>query len=434
MKPADEQFEYLKKGCVEIIQEDELRAKLARSIKEKKPLKVKVGFDPTAPDIHLGHTVILRKMKHFQDMGHDVVFLVGDFTGLIGDPSGRSATRPTMTREEIANNAETYKAQIFKILDSKKTIIDFNSRWLGALTSYQFIELSAKYTVARILERDDFTKRLKAGLPISLHEILYPLCQGYDSVALRADVEMGGTDQKFNLLVAREIQREYGQEPQVIITTPLLEGLDGVEKMSKSLGNYVGITEPVKEIFGKIMSISDPLMFKYYELLTDVPLSQIERWKKEAAENKLNPRDLKVNLAKSIIIDFWGKSEAEKAAEEFDRVHKNREIPNEDNIIKIVILTKSAKTKISTQPLKINVSDSIQISDTSEIDIIDILVNNELCPSRGEAKRLIRQGGVHLDGARIDDIALKLELKPGKEYIMKIGKRRFYKLIPKEMK
>jgi tyrosyl-tRNA synthetase len=434
MKPADEQFEYLKKGCVEIIQEDELRAKLARSIKEKKPLKVKVGFDPTAPDIHLGHTVILRKMKHFQDMGHDVVFLVGDFTGLIGDPSGRSATRPTMTREEIANNAETYKAQIFKILDSKKTIIDFNSRWLGALTSYQFIELSAKYTVARILERDDFTKRLKAGLPISLHEILYPLCQGYDSVALRADVEMGGTDQKFNLLVAREIQREYGQEPQVIITTPLLEGLDGVEKMSKSLGNYVGITEPVKEIFGKIMSISDPLMFKYYELLTDVPPSQIERWKKEAAENKLNPRDLKVNLAKSIIIDFWGKSEAEKAAEEFDRVHKNREIPNEDNIIKIVILTKSAKTKISTQPLKINVSDSIQISDTSEIDIIDILVNNELCPSRGEAKRLIRQGGVHLDGARIDDIALKLELKPGKEYIMKIGKRRFYKLIPKEMK
>jgi len=434
MKPADEQFEYLKKGCVEIIQEDELKAKLARSVKEKKPLKVKVGFDPTAPDIHLGHTVILRKMKHFQDLGHDVVFLIGDFTGLIGDPSGRSATRPTMTREEIAKNAETYKAQIFKILDSKKTIIDFNSRWLGVLTSYQFLELSAKYTVARILERDDFTKRLKNRLPISLHEILYPLCQGYDSVALRADVEMGGTDQKFNLLVAREIQREYGQEPQVIITTPLLEGLDGVEKMSKSLGNYVGINEQPKEIFGKIMSISDPLMFKYYALLTDIPIGQIARCKKEAAESKVNPRDLKVNLAKSIVADFWGKAEAEKAAEEFDRVHKNREIPNEDNIIKIVIPTKSAKTKISTQPLKINVSDAIQISDTSEIDIIDILVNNELCPSRGEAKRLIRQGGVHLDGTRIDDIALKLELKPGKEYIMKIGKRRFYKLIPKEMK
>jgi tyrosyl-tRNA synthetase len=432
MKPADEQFEYLKKGCVEIIQENELRAKLARSIKEKKPLKVKVGFDPTAPDIHLGHTVILRKMKHFQDLGHDVVFLIGDFTGLIGDPSGRSATRPTMTREEIARNAETYKAQIFKILDSKKTIIDFNSRWLGTLTTYQFIELSAKYTVARILERDDFTKRLKAGLPISLHEILYPLCQGYDSVAMRADVEMGGTDQKFNLLVAREIQREYGQEPQVIITTPLLEGLDGVEKMSKSLGNYVGITEPAKEIFGKIMSVSDPLMFKYYELLTDIPLSQIERWKKEAAENKVNPRDLKVNLAKSIITDFWGKPEAEKAAEEFDRVHKNREIPNEDNITKIVIPTKSVKMKISTKPVKINVSDSIP--DTNEIDIVDLLVNNDICPSRAEAKRLIRQGGVYLDGARIEDIALKLELKPGKDYIMKIGKRRFYKLIPKEMK
>jgi len=434
MKSSDEQFEYLKKGCVEIIQEDELKAKLARSIKDKKPLLVKVGFDPTAPDIHLGHTVILRKMKHFQDMGHDVVFLIGDFTGFIGDPSGRSATRPTLTREEIAKNAATYKAQIFKILDRQKTIIDFNSRWLGALTSYEFIELSAKYTVARILERDDFTKRLKAGLPISLHEILYPLCQGYDSVAMRADVEMGGTDQKFNLLVARDIQREYGQEPQVIITTPLLEGLDGVEKMSKSLGNYVGINEPAKEIFGKIMSISDPLMFKYYELLTDVPQAQIERWKKEAVENKVNPRDLKVSLAKTIIADFWGRAEAEKAAEEFDRVHKNRETPSEDNIINITIPIMSTKTKISTQPVKINVSDSIQISDTSEIDIIDILVNNELCPSRGEAKRLIRQGGVYLDGARIDDIALKLELKPGKEYIMKIGKRRFFKLIPKEIK
>lgn len=431
MKPVDEQFEYLKKGCVEIIQEDELKAKLARSIKEKKPLKVKVGFDPTAPDIHLGHTVILRKMKHFQDFGHDVVFLIGDFTGLIGDPSGRSATRPTMTREEIARNAETYKAQIFKILDSKKTIIDFNSRWLGALTTYQFIELSAKYTVARILERDDFTKRLKAGLPISLHEILYPLCQGYDSVAMRADVEMGGTDQKFNLLVAREIQREYGQEPQVIITTPLLEGLDGVEKMSKSLGNYIGITEPAKEIFGKIMSVSDPLMFKYYELLTDIHLSQIERWKKEAAENKVNPRDLKVNLAKSIITDFWGKPEAEKAAEEFDRVHKNREIPNEENITVVPI---PVEIKISTQPVKISVSDSAPVSDTSKINIIDLMVESKICGSRAEAKRLIRQGGVYLDGTRIEDIALKLERKPGKEYIMKIGKRRFFKLIPQEKK
>jgi tyrosyl-tRNA synthetase len=423
MKPVDEQFEYLKKGCVEIIQEDELRAKLARSIKEKKPLLVKVGFDPTAPDIHLGHTVILRKMKHFQDLGHDVVFLIGDFTGLIGDPSGRSATRPTMTREEILKNAETYKAQIFKILDREKTIIKFNSSWLGALTSYQFIELSAKYTVARILERDDFTKRLRAGLPISLHEILYPLCQGYDSVAMRADVEMGGTDQKFNLLVAREIQREYGQEPQVIITTPLLEGLDGVEKMSKSLGNYVGITEPAQEIFGKIMSVSDPLMFKYYELLTDVPQGQIERWKKEADEKKVNPRDLKVNLAKSIISDFRGKAEADKAAEEFDRIFKDKENPEEIE-----------PKFIMPEDLAISGSDGIYVGDKAGIDIIDLLVKYDMCPSRGEAKRLIRQGGVYLDGSRIEDIARKLELQPGKEYVLKIGKRRFFKLISKKIK
>nr|MBC8358283.1 tyrosine--tRNA ligase [Candidatus Aminicenantes bacterium] len=266
MKAVEKQFEYLKKGCVEIIQENELKAKLARSIKEKKPLKVKAGFDPTAPDIHLGHIVLLRKMKHFQDLGHDVIFLIGDFTGLIGDPSGRSATRPPMTREEINNNAETYKTQIFKILDSKKTIIDFNSRWLEKLTSLDIINLCAKYTVARILERDDFSNRLKKGHPISAHEILYPLMQAYDSVALKADVELGGTDQKFNLLVGRDIQREYQQKPQVIITMPLLEGLDGVEKMSKTLNNYVGITEPPDEIFGKIMSVSDPLMFRYYEL------------------------------------------------------------------------------------------------------------------------------------------------------------------------
>jgi len=408
MKPADEQFEYLKKGCVEIIQEDELKAKLARSVKEKKPLLVKVGFDPTAPDIHLGHTVILRKMKHFQEMGHKVVFLIGDFTGFIGDPSGRSATRPTLTREEIAKNADTYKAQIFKILDRQKTIIDFNSRWLGALTSYEFIELSAKYTVARILERDDFTKRLKTGLPISLHEILYPLCQGYDSVALRADVEMGGTDQKFNLLVAREIQREYGQEPQVIITTPLLEGLDGVEKMSKSLNNYVGIDEPPREIFGKIMSISDPLMFKYYELLTDVSMAQIEGWKKEAAANKVNPRDLKVDLAKSIVADFWGKAEADKAGEEFDRVFRNKEIPED------------------AKELNISVSDNI--------DVIDLLVDCQIVTSRAEAKRLIRQGGMYLDGNRIENIESKIEIKAGKERTLKVGKRRFFKLIPREKK
>jgi len=272
-REVESQMEYIKKGCVEIIQEEELKSKLERSLKNKKPLKVKAGFDPTAPDIHLGHTVLLRKMKHFQDLGHDVVFLIGDFTGLIGDPSGRSATRPPMTRKEILKNAETYKNQIFKILDPAKTIIDFNSRWLEKLTSIDVIKLSSKYTVARILERDDFSNRLEKGLPISVHEILYPLMQAYDSVALKADVELGGTDQKFNLLVGREIQREFGQEPQVIITMPLLEGLDGVEKMSKSQNNYVGITEKPTQIYGKIMSISDPLMFRYYELLTDEPLN-----------------------------------------------------------------------------------------------------------------------------------------------------------------
>lgn len=401
MKPVKEQFEYLKRGCVEIIQESELKAKLTRSLKEKKPLRVKAGFDPTAPDIHVGHTVLLRKMKHFQDMGHDVIFLIGDFTGLIGDPSGRSTTRPPMTREEIKANAETYKIQIFKILDRKKTIIDFNSRWLGKLTSFDIINLTAKYTVARILERDDFSNRLKKGQPISAHELLYPLMQAYDSVALEADVELGGTDQKFNLLVGRDIQREFKQEPQVVMTMPLLEGLDGVEKMSKTLDNTVGITEPPGEIFGKIMSISDPLMFRYYELLTDEPLSQVEKWKKEAKEGRVNPRDLKSRLARSIAADFWGEREAEKAAEEFERVFKNKELPTEIEEIAV----KPAKTLL-----------------------VDLLVDKNIFPSRGEAKRVIRQGGVYLDGQRIEDIQLNIDMKKQSESILKIGKKKFYRL------
>lgn len=401
MKPVKEQFEYLKRGCVEIIQESELKAKLTRSLKEKKPLRVKAGFDPTAPDIHVGHTVLLRKMKHFQDMGHDVIFLIGDFTGLIGDPSGRSTTRPPMTREEIKANAETYKIQIFKILDRKKTIIDFNSRWLGKLTSFDIINLTAKYTVARILERDDFSNRLKKGQPISAHELLYPLMQAYDSVALEADVELGGTDQKFNLLVGRDIQREFNQEPQVVMTMPLLEGLDGVEKMSKTLDNTVGITEPPGEIFGKIMSISDPLMFRYYELLTDEPLSQVEKWKKEAKEGRVNPRDLKSRLARSIAADFWGEREAEKAAEEFERVFKNKELPTEIEEIAV----KPAKTLL-----------------------VDLLVDKNIFPSRGEAKRVIRQGGVYLDGQRIEDIQLNIDMKKQSESILKIGKKKFYRL------
>ena len=404
MKSVEEQLDYLKKGCVDIIQEEELKAKLARSLKEAKPLRVKVGFDPTAPDIHLGHTVLLRKMKHFQDVGHDVIFLIGDFTGLIGDPSGRSTTRPPMTREEILENAETYKIQIFKILDQKKTIIDFNSRWLEKLTSFDIINLTAKYTVARILERDDFSNRLKAGLPISTHELLYPFMQAYDSVALEADVELGGTDQKFNLLVGRDIQRGFGQEPQVIMTMPLLEGLDGVEKMSKSLNNYVGITEPPGEIFGKIMSISDPLMFRYYELLTDESLSQIEKWKRDTKEEKRNPKDLKSRLARLLVSDFCGKKEAEKAAQEFDRIFRKKEIPSEIEEIEV---------------------------QAQGILLIDLLANQDIFPSRAEAKRMMRQGGIYLDGQRIEDITYKLDLRKKSEYILKIGKRKFYKIKPK---
>jgi tyrosyl-tRNA synthetase len=400
-KDVAEQFTYLKKGSVEIIQEDELKAKLGRSLKDGRPLKVKAGFDPTAPDLHVGHTVLLRKMKHYQDLGHEVIFLIGDFTGLIGDPSGRSKTRPAMTREEIDANAETYKEQVFKILDPKTTIIDFNARWLGALTSFEIMKLMAKYTVARILERDDFANRLSQGHPISTHELLYPLMQAYDSVALEADVEMGGTDQKFNLLVGRDIQREYGQEPQIVHTMPLLEGLDGVEKMSKSLDNYVGITEPPQEIFGKVMSVSDPLMYRYYELLTDVPQAEIEAMQKRAAEGEVNPRDLKVELARKIVSDFWGRSAAQGAAEEFERIFTQREVPTEMEEVEI------PKEKIS---------------------LLDLLSEYNLLPSRGEAKRLIRQGGIYLDGQRTEDITLELDLRTHPEIVIKIGKKRFYRI------
>jgi len=411
-KAVEEQLAYLRKGSVDLIQEDELRAKIARSIKENKPLTVKVGFDPTAPDIHLGHTVLLRKMKHFQDLGHDVIFLIGDFTGLIGDPSGRSVTRPAMTHEEILKNAETYKAQIYKILSREKTLIDFNSRWLGKLSSFEIIRLAAKYTVARLLERDDFSKRLKEGVPISVHEILYPLMQAYDSVALRADVELGGTDQKFNLLVGRDIQREFGLEPQVVMTMPLLEGLDGVEKMSKSLGNYVGISEPAFEIFGKIMSISDPLMYRYYDLLTDVPQSQIESWKREAAKGKLNPRDLKADLARLIVKDFWSQNEAEEAAEEFDRVHRLKGVPLNLEATVVGRLSVSQKAQIN-RPL------------------VDILMDLKAFPSRGEAKRVIQQGGVSLDDQRIEDINYQLDTTDSREHILRVGKRKFFKFVVK---
>jgi tyrosyl-tRNA synthetase len=328
MKTIDEQLAYLTKGAEETIRVEELRAKLERSCQTSRPLRVKAGFDPTAPDIHLGHTVLIRKLKHFQDLGHTVIFLIGDFTGMIGDPSGRNVTRPPMTPEEVAANAETYKAQVFKILDPDKTVIDFNSRWLGTLSSQDWVRLCSKYTVARMLERDDFSKRLKERQPISIHELLYPLAQGYDSVALEADVELGGTDQKFNLLVGRELQQEYQQQPQVIMTLPILEGLDGVQKMSKSFGNYVGINEPPAEMFGKIMSISDELMWRYYLLLTDLAPHQIDKMKHAVASGSPHPLQAKKDLARRIVAVFHGSKEAEAAQMHFESSIQQKGLPS----------------------------------------------------------------------------------------------------------
>src|SRR3989454_3397440 len=312
--PVDEQLAYIKKCSAGIIREAELRAKLERSCAADNPLRVKAGFDPTAPDLHLGHTLVLRKLKHFQDLGHTVIFLIGDFTGMIGDPTGRSVTRPPLSREQIEENAETYRTQVFKILDPKKTVIDFNRRWMGQFTSDDFVRLTAKYTVSQLLEREDFHKRFQEEKPISVHELLYPLVQGYDSVALEADVELGGTDQKFNLLVGREMQRAYGQESQVVLTTPILEGLDGVQKMSKSLGNAIGIHEPPLEMYGKIMSISDEMMWRYYELLTDVQVADIEKMKRES-----HPMQAKKKLAWRIVADFHSPETADKAAEDWTK-------------------------------------------------------------------------------------------------------------------
>src|ERR1700736_3864161 len=321
--PVDEQLTYLKKGSAEIIREADLRAKLEKSRSTGKPLRVKLGMDPTAPDLHLGHTVVLRKLKHFQDLGHTAIFLIGDFTGMIGDPTGRSATRPPLTPEQIEQNAETYKAQVFAILDPQKTVIDFNRRWFAKFTADDFVRLTAHYTVSQILEREDFHKRFQAEKPIAVHELLYPLAQGYDSVALEADVELGGTDQKFNLLVGRELQRAYGQEPQVVLTTPILEGLDGVQKMSKSLGNAIGIHEPPLEMYGKIMSISDEMMWRYYELLTDVQLAEIENMKRET-----HPMLAKQDLARKIVSDFHSAEAAIRAQDDWGKQFQKNQVPD----------------------------------------------------------------------------------------------------------
>lgn len=393
----DEQLAYLRKGTVEIIRENELRAKLEKSAKAGKPLRVKLGADPTAPDIHLGHTVVIRKLRAFQDLGHTVIFLIGDFTGLIGDPSGKSATRPQLSREEINANAETYKRQIFKLLDPEKTEIRFNSEWMDKLGSDGFIRLASHVTVKQILERDDFAKRLKDERPIALHELLYPLTQAYDSVALKADVELGGTDQKFNLLLGRNLQREYEQEAQVAVITPLLEGTDGVQKMSKSLENYIGIDEPPGEIFGKVMSISDDLMWKYYELLTDKSEAEISRMKVEVGVLALNPRAAKVDLAKLIVTDFHSAEAAVAAEEEFDRVHKLRELPD-------AIAIRPIHAKLWKLPR--------------------LLVETDLAPSMSEARRLIEQGGVRVAGERVSNADAEIDLKPDQKIVLQVGKRR----------
>lgn len=399
----EEQMSYLTKGAAEVINENELRQKLEKSRQSGKPLTVKVGFDPTAPDLHVGHTVLIRKMKHFQDLGHRVIFLIGDFTALIGDPTGKNKTRPAMTREEILANAETYKAQVFKILDAEATVVDFNSRWLGSLTSEDFIKLCAKYTVARMLERDDFSKRMAQQQSISIHELLYPLAQAYDSVALRADFELGGTDQKFNLLVGRDIQREYGLEPQVLLTMPILEGLDGIEKMSKSLDNYIGITEKPEEIYGKVMSISDSLMWRYYELLTDLTPAQLEDLHSRVEGGSLHPMQAKRDLAASIVTDFHSAEKAIEAAEHFSRVFQQKENPDE------------------IKEFNFSVTEG-------DILLVDIIAGIEFTGTKSEAKRLIKQGGVSIDGDKISDPLLSLKPAQSPEFILKVGKRKFAKV------
>jgi len=388
----NEQLEYLAKGSVDLIDRKDLRAKLERG----KPLTVKVGFDPTAPDLHLGHTVVIRKMKHFQQLGHRVIFVIGDFTGMIGDPTGKKVTRPPLTHAEIEENARTYERQVFKVLDPKKTEVRFNNEWLGELGSAGMVKLAAKYTLARMLERDDFRKRFESHQPISIHELLYPLAQAYDSVALKADVELGGTDQLFNLLVGRNLMREYGLEPQVVLTTPLLEGLDGVEKMSKSLNNYIGITEDPQSIFGKVMSISDELMWKYYLLCTDLTPAEIDRWKDR-------PMEAKRNLARLIISDFHGSKAADEADAEFRRVFSERQTPSE---IEEKGLPASKEPQFLTK----------------------IIVAAGLAPTNKEAQRLVAQGGVLVDDARVDDPKQTIDSRKGKSYLLKVGKRRFAKV------
>jgi tyrosyl-tRNA synthetase len=399
MASVAQQLDTLKRGVVDLIPEESLVEKLERSVATGNPLIVKQGFDPTAPDIHLGHTVGLRKLRQFQDFGHKVVFLVGDFTGLIGDPSGRNDARKRMTHDDVLKNADTYTEQAFKILDRKKTVVDYNSRWLAKMVFADVLELAATQTVARLLERDDFEKRFKSNKPISLLEFVYPLAQGFDSVVLRADVEIGGTDQKFNLLMAREIQRSYGQEPQVIMTLPLLEGTDGVEKMSKSLGNYIGVTEAPEEIYGKTMSIPDGLIVKYFELVSSKSASEIAGIAARLKDPATNPSHVKRELAADLVTQFHDAEAAAKAQSHFDRIHVQRDVPE--------------------------TIDEVQIEGGAEgVWIIKALTESRLCESSSEARRLVSQGGVSVDGEKVGNVELRLV--PRKDsYTIKAGKRKF---------
>jgi tyrosyl-tRNA synthetase len=396
MNSTAQALQIIKRGCNELLVEEELQQKL----KIGRPLRVKAGFDPTAPDLHLGHTVLLNKMRQLQDLGHQALFLIGDFTGMIGDPSGKNATRPPLSREEIAENARTYAKQVFKILKREQTEVVFNSSWMDKFSAADMIKLAATYTVARMLERDDFGKRYKSNQAIAIHEFLYPLVQGYDSVALKADLELGGTDQKFNLLMGRELQKHFGQAPQCVLTMPLLEGLDGVNKMSKSLGNYVGITEPPQEIFGKLMSVSDELMWRYIELLSFEPLGVIAHWKKEVQEGR-NPRDVKVIFAQEIVTRFHGKKAAEKALTDFEARFKQGALPDDMPDITLYV-------------------------EDSGMGIAQMLKQAGLTASSSAAFRILEQGGVKLDGEKISDKSLKLSR--GKTVVLQVGKRKFARI------
>jgi tyrosyl-tRNA synthetase len=405
MKTIEEQITLIERGTVDLISKDELVKKLTRAQETGEPLVVKAGFDPTAPDLHLGHTVLLQKLKHFQQLGHQINFLIGDFTGLIGDPTGKSDTRPPLTREDVERNAETYKEQVFKILDPEKTRIVFNSSWLGELSSYEMIRLASQLTVARMLERDDFKKRFESNRPISIHEFLYPLIQGYDSVALGADVELGGTDQRFNLLMGRDLQKGKGQEPQVVLTMPLLEGLDGVNKMSKSLGNYIGISESADDIFGKVLSISDELMFRYYELLSDLSMDEIEHLRQDMEEGKVHPKAVKVQLAKEIVARFHDVQAADAAERNFEQIFKKHELPDD-------------------------IPEKEIVAEEEEIWLPRLLVEVELVKSTSDGRRMIKQNAVSVDGEKIADVNANIPTHG--IVLLQVGKRRFCNVQFKE--